>query len=116
MDREDKIGRYMRDSQSKAESLYRAGYKEGWSDGYRAGKQKAEEECTDTLKREDLYVGDEVVDGNGYVAVVVNNDTALHLMFTNGGKTWKVPNDHISDFKKTGRQFDLTFKEMMTPF
>lgn len=120
MDRETKIKRFVQDSQSKAESLYRAGYKEGWADGYRAGKQKAEEERTEPwivrpLKREDLKEGDEVVDGNGYVAVVTNNDTALHIVYRHNGKTWKVPYDYIRSLKKTGKNFDILCEERL-PF
>lgn len=49
--KEDIIGRFMRDAESKAESLYRKGYKEGKNDGYALGKAMGKADVWDTLRK-----------------------------------------------------------------
>lgn len=41
--KEDIIGKYMKDTESKANSLYSKGYKAGKNDGYALGREKADE-------------------------------------------------------------------------
>ena len=95
--KEEILERFMRDQANKAESLYKAGYLEG----YRRGQidQKNKLECGAAFE-----VGDEVSDENGRLAVVTNNDTHIHLLYYWSGKTWKVPHDMECKLEKTGRK------------
>lgn len=122
------LERFMRDQENKANSLYNAGYKDGWedcynekvaeawSDGYQAGeehaRQQEEEKVWDLwVEEEPIRVGDEVEDPNGLKAIVTNYDTHMHLIYPHNGKTWKVPHDQEYAIKRTGKEFDTLCQE-----
>lgn len=97
--KDEKIEKFVRDAESKAKSLYRAGYKDGYNSGYKDGYAEAEYEEENKV---DLAFGDLVLDQNGLRAIVVNNDTHIHLLYIENGKTWKVPNNLKHTLKPIG--------------